>query len=94
MLVPKAIVSLYGAPNADILHRSYQALKVCAFERLDDLIVVDVKQTLSVVSMQPMPEWTGFFGKWFVVEKSGLEDVELAGYEEPMEDEPIPGEDP
>jgi len=40
-----------------------------------------VKSILSVVSMQPLPKVDGDpEGLFFVVEKSGLDDVELTGY--------------
>ena len=43
--------------------------------------MVPVTSILSVVSMQPLPkvDWDPD-GLFFVVEKSGLDDVELTGY--------------
>jgi hypothetical protein len=43
--------------------------------------VIPVKSISSVISMQPLPKVDGDpDGLVFVVEKSGLDDVELTGY--------------
>ena len=43
--------------------------------------MIPVKSILSVISMQPVPKVDGDpDGLFFVVEKSGLDDVELTGY--------------
>jgi hypothetical protein len=44
-------------------------------------LVIAVKSILSVVSVQPLPKVDGDpDGLFFIVEKSGLDDVELTGY--------------
>jgi hypothetical protein len=48
---------------------------------------VRVSTILSVVSMQPLPRRVGDpENLWFVVEKSGLDDTELTGYVDNMDD--------
>ena len=78
---PKAVLSLYGAPDADLLDRSFKTVYAVDFVRYQRLVVIDVTDIISVVSMQPFPAILGgpYIGKWFKVEKSGLEDTELTG---------------
>ena len=48
---------------------------------MDNLSVIPVTSILSVISMQPLPKVDGDpDGLFFIVEKSGLDDVELTGY--------------
>lgn len=82
-----ALVSIYGPPDADLLEDSYHTLHACTYQGQDSLKVVKISAILSVISMQPLP----LIGdeqeqKWFVVEKSGLDDTELTGYTDPLDE--------
>jgi len=53
---------------------------------LTDLCIVELSSILSVVSMQPLPRLEDDpEDLWFVAEKSGLDDVELTGYVDPID---------
>jgi hypothetical protein len=81
MPMPLSLVSLYGPPDPDLLSDSFNCLWVCTYSGTDNLSVVPVTLILSVVSMQALPKVDGDpDGLFFVVEKSGLDDVELTGY--------------
>lgn len=87
-LTPKAVISLYDDPDMDLLARSFNVVYACNFERYEKLRVVDVAQIQSVVSMQPFPEWADpYVGLYFLVEKSGLEDTSIGGWQEPVANE-------
>jgi len=80
-----AVVSVYGPPNMDLLVQSSHVLWAAAYTGDTNLHVVNTRDIISVVSMQPLPrkpddpeDW------WFVVEKSGLDDTELTGYVDPV----------
>ena len=76
-----ALVSLYGPPDPDLLSDSPNCLWACTYSGMDNLLVIAAKSILSVVSMQPLPKVDGDpDGLFFVVEKSGLDNVELTGY--------------
>jgi len=76
-----ALVSLYGPPDPDLLSDSFNCLWACTYSGTDYLSVVPVTSILSVISMQPLPKVDGDpDGLFFVVEKLGLDDVELTGY--------------
>ena len=78
-----AVVSVYGPPNADILAQSSHVLWAAAYTGDTNLHVVETRDIISVVSMQPLPRKpTDSLAEnlWFVVEKSGLDDTELTGY--------------
>ena len=82
-----ALVSVYGPPDADLLEESYHTLHACTYQGQDNLKVVKISDILSVISMQPLP----LIGdeqenRWFVVEKSGLDDTELTGYTDPLDE--------
>lgn len=48
---------------------------------------MDVSSITSVVSMQPLPRVDGDEDNlWFVVEKSGLDDMDLSGEAEDLDD--------
>lgn len=80
-LVPYALVSLYGPPDADMREDSYGTLLACAYQGDTSLQVIEVASILSVVSMQPLPRRPeDEEDLWFVVEKSGLDDTEPSGY--------------
>jgi hypothetical protein len=75
-LVPYALVSMYGPPNMDMLEDSYHTLFAYPFQGDSALQVIPVSLILSVVSMQPLPRLPGDpENLWFLVEKSGLDDV-------------------
>jgi hypothetical protein len=85
-----ALVSIYGPPNAGLLRDSSHALQACAYYGDDNLHVIRVASILSVVSMQPLPvspDDVGLDNHWFVVEKSGIDDTELTGYIDTLEQE-------
>jgi hypothetical protein len=74
-----ALVSVYGPPDQDLLEDSYHTLH--AFSQHAELMIVAVTSIISVVSMQPLPEFANQEEpRYFVVEKSGIDDNELTGY--------------
>ena len=78
-----ALVSMYGPPNADLLKESSHALQACAYYGNNNLYVIDVTSILSVVLMQPLPispNDVGLDNHWFVIENLGLDDTEVTGY--------------
>lgn len=76
-----AVVSVYGRPNAEILTKSSHVLWAAAYMGDANLHVIEVKDIISVVSMQPLPRLPiDSDDLWFVIEKSGLDDIELTGY--------------
>lgn len=63
------------------LSDSFNCLWACTYSGMDNLSVIPVTSILSVISMQPLPKVDGDpDGLFFIVEKSGLDDVELTGY--------------
>jgi len=81
-----AVVSIYGPPDADMLTKSSHALWAAAYMGDTNLHVIEVKDIVSVVSMQPLPQRPGDPDNlWFVIEKSGLDDTELTGYVESVD---------
>jgi hypothetical protein len=76
-LVPYALTSMYGSPDKDMLDDSYHTLFACPYRGDAALQVIPVSSILSVVSMQPLPRLPGDpENLWFVVEKSGLDEIE------------------
>jgi len=76
-----ALVSLYGPPDQDLLEDSFHCVWACTYSGTENLSVIPVNSILSVISIQPLPKVPGDpDGLFFVVEKSGLDDVELTGY--------------
>ncbi|KAF8156905.1 hypothetical protein B0H34DRAFT_675283 [Crassisporium funariophilum] len=76
-----ALVSIYGPPDADMLEDSYHTLWACAYSGDNNLKVIPVLVIISLVSMQPLPSKVGNpENLWFVVEKLGLDDIEITGY--------------
>jgi len=75
-----ALVSVYDPPDQDLLEDSYHVLH--AFSRHNSILqVIDIPSIISVVSLQPLPKVTnGEEDRLFVVEKSGMDDTELTGY--------------
>jgi hypothetical protein len=67
-----------------MLEDSYHTLYACPHQGDTALQVISVSSILSVVSMQPLPRLPGDAENlWFVVEKSGLDDVKPTGYFSP-----------
>lgn len=74
-----ALVSVYGPPDQDLLEDSCHTLH--AFSRCVELMIVTVTSIISVVSVQPLPEFVANEEpRYFVIEKSGIDDNELTGY--------------
>jgi hypothetical protein len=73
-----AVVSLFSRPDPRMLEDSYHTLWACKYQGLNALKVVSITSIRSIVSMQrltPLPsEDSDYF---FVVEKSGLDDIEV-----------------
>ncbi|KAF9526301.1 hypothetical protein CPB83DRAFT_870512 [Crepidotus variabilis] len=75
---PLALVLLYKRPDAEILRESLETLWACKRGSNEDYCIVSITSIISVVSIQPLPsaEERESREMWFVVEKSGLEDLE------------------
>ena len=83
--VPYAVVSVYSHPVQSILDESCNTLWACRYTGTGGLRIIKLSCILACVSIQPLPPLiTDPEGLWFVLEKSGLEDVQLTGAEEPM----------
>ena len=83
--VPHTLVSLYSRPDQDMPEGSFHTLWACGYRGNVNLRVIKLFEIISVVSMQPLPRLPNELEMWFVVEKSGMVDVELTGYVEPLE---------
>ncbi len=72
-------MSIFSPPDDDIRRESFSTLWVCSYRGDGNLRVVDVGIITAVVSMQPFPVRIGEIdqGRWFVVEKAGLDDGDL-----------------
>ena len=88
--VPVALISLYSAPDPDLLKLSSETLLVCQYLGDSHLVLVKAQSIKSVVAMIPFMEKPGggrprhHNGRFFVVEKPGLSLTEL-GMEEGLE---------
>ena len=82
-----AMVSVYSRPVQSLLVESSNTLWACRYCGDEDLRVVDLSRIISCVSMQPLPPVPTDSGEWlwFVIEKSGLDDIQLTGCEEPLD---------
>jgi hypothetical protein len=81
-----ALVSVYTRPIQDLLDESSNTLWACQYTGNGDLRVVDISTIVACVSMQPLPPFPNDPpGLLFVLEKSGLEDFQLTGFEEPID---------
>lgn len=77
-----AVISAYSPPDEAMLEESYHALYACSYLGQENIVCVPFTSIISVVSMQPLPRLDNDpENLWFVVEKSGLEDAQLFGYE-------------
>jgi hypothetical protein len=82
-----ALVSVYGPPDLDLLEDSYHTLWAATYQGNSNLRIIAVDSIISVVSMQPLPKSTNDEeDRWFVVEKSGMDDTELTGYVDPLDE--------
>ena len=88
--MPVALVSLYSAPDPDLLKISSNTLLVCRYCGDASLTLVKAQSIKSVVAMVPFMEKPEggrprrHDGRFFVVEKPGLSLAEL-GMEEGLE---------
>jgi hypothetical protein len=81
--VPRALVSVYSRPLPEILEDSCNTLWACQYTGSNGFRVVDLPSIVACVSMQPLPPLPADpDGLYFVVEKSGLEDAQLTGFED------------
>ncbi|KIJ97243.1 hypothetical protein K443DRAFT_133885 [Laccaria amethystina LaAM-08-1] len=79
--VAHAVLSLYGPPNEEMLVESSYTLHACKYTGQENLLCLPITAIDSVVLMQPLPRLPGDpENLWFVVEKSGLNDVQLIPY--------------
>jgi hypothetical protein len=86
-LLAHALVCMYDPPDCDLLEESYHTLH--AFpqpEPHSNLRVIGITSIISVVSVQPLPKFTVDEDRLFVIEKSGMDDTELTGYVDALED--------
>jgi hypothetical protein len=84
--VDHALVSIYSRPDEQLLDDSYGTLWACHYTGVNDLRVIETHTIFSVVSMQPLPLLPGERDDlWFLVEKSGLDDIQLSGVDEPLD---------
>ena len=80
--VAYALLSIYGPPNQEMLEESSYTLHACEYRGDEGFRCLPVAGIVSIVSMQPLPHrLEDPENLWFVVEKSGLDDVQLIGYE-------------
>ncbi|KAJ6535144.1 hypothetical protein B0H19DRAFT_1004445, partial [Mycena capillaripes] len=84
-----ALVDLYSEPDEEFAHESYNTVIICGHGKGEHLAVIPAKSILSVVAMVPLSIIPGSNERYrtpetdyFLVEKPGLELMELAGYEE------------
>lgn len=81
-----AVASLYSLPDQALLQGSYGTLYACEYRSQDRLILVPLPDILSVVSMQPLPQQPNDARQlWFLLEKSGLDDMALALYDRDLD---------
>ena len=89
-----ALVSVYSRPVQALLDESSNTLWACQYTGVDDLRVVPLSSIVACVSVQHLPPLPDDLpGLWFVLEKLGLEDVQLAIFGESLGDEPGAGEE-
>jgi hypothetical protein len=78
-----ALISLYSTPDAALLQASHHTLWSCAYQGDAALRAVDVKAIVGVAAMVPLP---GVEGRYFVVEKPGLDVAHMGGDDEILTD--------
>jgi hypothetical protein len=84
-----ALISVYSAPDPTLWELSHKTIKSCQYLADAQLVVIDVKTIHSVVAMVPhkviLPGKAAIEERWFVVEKPGLEAVEIGGFVEDID---------
>jgi hypothetical protein len=76
---------LYEARDADLWEESSHTLWASEWVQYRHLWVIEISQIKAVVSMQPLEKISrNEHDRRFLVEKSGLEDVKLTGYDEDL----------
>jgi hypothetical protein len=89
-----ALVSLYSRPIQTLLTESSNTLWACKYGGFHSLRVVPLSTIVACVSVQPLPPLPDDpEGLLFVLEKSGLEEIQLTGFEESLENESGAGEE-
>ena len=82
-----ALMSKYSSPNAELLKESFSTL--WAFKKRipgeEVLMVIDVKDIISVVCIAPLPRCPD--GMHFLCKKPGLDVVEMGGLDEELTEE-------
>lgn len=74
---------MFSPPDDLLREESFGTLWVCSYLGLANLHVVDVNVITAVVSMQPFPILPGEVeGRWFVIEKAGLDDADIVAVDE------------
>jgi hypothetical protein len=75
---------MYSRPIQELVVESSNTLWACRYHGNDNLRLIDLSCIMACVSMQPLPPTSSdtYRGLWFVVEKSGLEDAQLTGFED------------
>jgi len=88
-----ALVSVYSRPVQALLIELSNTLWACQYMGVNNLWVVPLSSILTCVSIQPLPPLHDDPpGLWFVLEKLGLEDAQLAGFRESLGDKPGAGD--
>ena len=88
-----ALVLVYTHPVQALLVKSSNTLWACQYTGADDLRIVPLSSIIACILVQPLPPLSDDPpGLWFVLEKLGLENVQLASFEESLEDEQGAGE--
>jgi hypothetical protein len=88
-LLVYAMVCVYGPPDSDLLQDSCHTLHAFPRHNFESNVqVIDIASIISVVSVQPLPKLTADEeDRLFVIEKSGIDDTELTGYVDPLEND-------
>ncbi len=81
-----ALVSVYDAPDEEILTKSHTALWVQKYAGEESMRVIRVKDIVSVVGMVPFKN-TGKSDLFYLVEKFGLDIGVLSGEQEDITNE-------
>lgn len=96
-----AMVSVYSSPDLEMLKESCNTVWACDYQGQAHLVVIEAKTITSVVAMVPFPaagrggvraaESARTVGKYFLVEKPGLE-VATMNEVQDVEDEEVDNE--
>jgi len=83
-----ALVSIYSPPDEYLLRHTHTTLAVCRRQGEEVLVVIDAKSILSAVAIVPFPFIVGGYDEqYFVVEKIGLDVLEVHDDEGDGDDE-------